>query len=486
MLTPVSDADLYEQLSQQLLPGIRAALDAAGPGQRLRVTTLPVPVMDRVCESLQGSEAYRVFVLAKEPEGVAWRASSTKLIELRNVLHEPLLVFIPPDLRTAAEDSLDIATFTELALRNVTDDLRAVLLERLPEPLRKRVVAALEYIRVERILLNADEAVQYLLTVVKMAERPRSRERRCTALVSFPTLRLSVRRRSRRGFRGTGMPCAFSTSLVRRLRAFRKSRSSQIPFSNAYSSSFVGRKPNCRIWGRDIAEESAWSDLSFDQWKFAGDIEETAGVRLILEELDLPLQTPDQVSGAAQLPVLNLEDTKAALKVFFHSFPRPAEVPAWTHFRFQILSTADGDPAVAWESNSYPKPAGKQKNVRRAVKAKDLQSLEEGTYFVKVDAYDANGNLLTTVRELDPRDPESRKENESEHFLVVRGDAEVEQTEARAVFTTSLIDAWASLSTRALGSKGNGRGPRSQQIAWALDGAPPCPDAWRCSFCSRS
>jgi DNA phosphorothioation-dependent restriction protein DptH len=459
MLTPVSDADLYEHLSQQLLPGIRAALDAAGPGQRLRVTTLPVPVMERLCEALQDRASYRAFVLAKDPAGIAWRASSTKLIELRNVLPEPLLVFIPPDLRTAAEDSLDIATFTELALRNVTDDLRAVLLEQLPEQLRKRVAAALEYIRIERILMNADEAVEYLLTVVKNGGTPEAAGAALHCFGLVPDLaafneaevekRLSRNWNSVRVLDEPGSPLARIQKLPLEPETIQKRL-------------FVflrGRKPNCRIWGRDIAQESTWSDLSFDRWKFAGDIEETAGVRLILEELDLPLQTPDQVGGSAQLRVLNLEDTKAALKVVFRSLPRPAEVPAWTHYRFQVLSTADGDPEVEWESNSYPKPAGKQKHVRRSVKAKDLQALEEGTYFVKVDAYDANGNLLTTVRELDPRNPDSRKENESDHFLVVRGDAEVEQPEARAVFTTSLIDAWASLSTRALGSKGTGEAP---------------------------
>lgn len=103
MLTPISNDDLYAVLANQLLPHISAALDGAGPGQRLRVTTLPVPVMDRVCEALQGRTSSRAFVLAKDPSGVAWRASSTKLIELRNVLVEPLLVFIPPDLRTAAD-----------------------------------------------------------------------------------------------------------------------------------------------------------------------------------------------------------------------------------------------------------------------------------------------------------------------------------------------------------------------------------------------
>lgn len=460
MLTPISNDDLYVLLTKQLLPQISAALDEAGPGQRLRVTTLPVPVMDRLCEALQARTSTRAFVLAKEPAGVAWRASSTKLIELRNVLVEPLLVFIPPDLRTAAEDSLDIATFTELALRSVTDDARAALLEALPEPLRKRVGAALEYVRLERILQNADESVDYLLTVVKngMTAEAAGAALYCFGLI--PDLaafhETAIERRLSRNWNAIHLLDDTGTPLLSRIQKL------SLEPDSIQTRLFVflrGRKSSCREWGREIAHVVDWSDLSFDLWKFQDHDEGTTGVRLILEELDLPLQTPDQVGGAAQLPVLDLENSKAQLKVVFRSQPRPAEVPAWTHYRFQILSTAEGEAVVAWESNSYPKPAGRQKNVRRSVKVKDLQSLEEGTYFVKVDAYDSNGNLLTTTWKLDPRNPNSRAENESEYFLVVRGETEVEQPEARAVFTASLIDAWASVATRALGAKPSSEPP---------------------------
>jgi len=72
---------------------------------------------------------------------------------------------------------------------------------------------------------------------------------------------------------------------------------------------------------------------------------------------------PRTSRGGRSAPRARPHKPKAVLKVVFRSLPRPAEVPAWTHYRFQILSTADSGPVVAWESNSYPKPAGKQKNV---------------------------------------------------------------------------------------------------------------------------
>ncbi|MBY0276573.1 hypothetical protein K2Z84_14620 [Candidatus Binatia bacterium] len=454
LVQPSAESDLYEVLVEQLLPQIRAALGAAGAGQRFRVTTLPMPVMERLCEQLQGDGSFRAYVLTDAPDRARWLASSTKLIELRNTLHEPLLVFIPPDLRTAAEDSLDIATFTELALESVADDLRAALLAQLADDLRQRVERALEYVRLERILQNVDEVVEYLLTVVKNGGTPAAAGASLFAFGLVPDLKAfnesEIEKRLSRNWNAVRVLDDVGTPLLARINKLKLEPNT---IQQRIFGFLRGRQPGGRVWGRDLAVLPEWIDLTFDQWRFAGASEDTAGVRIIVQDLGLPLQVPDDVAGAAQLPVLNLDHARATLKVSFHSEPRPSEVPAWTHYRIQILSSTDEGASIAWESNSYPKPAGRRRSVYRSIKAKDLQALEEGTYFAKVDAYDSNGNLLTTVRRIDPQDETSRPENESEYFLVARGGTEVEEPETRAVFTSSLIDAWASLAGRAVGAK---------------------------------
>src|SRR5262245_6406406 len=166
-LLVAEQADLYILIAEEIRPRLLRALEAAGPGQRLRVTTLPEPVMDAVCEGLQGDSRWVARVLATDAGGGEWRATATKLIELRNVLEKPLLVFIPPGLRTAAEDSLDIATFTELPLATLGQDLVTVLLERLPEPLRTDVAASISHLREQRHIRNTDEEVEFLVTILK-------------------------------------------------------------------------------------------------------------------------------------------------------------------------------------------------------------------------------------------------------------------------------------------------------------------------------
>ena len=102
---------LYGFLRDAILPIVRSALETAEAGQRIRVTTLPGPVMEDLCETLQGGDRWVARVLVANGPSRSWEATATKLIELRNILEKPLLVFIPPGLPTAAEDSLDIATF---------------------------------------------------------------------------------------------------------------------------------------------------------------------------------------------------------------------------------------------------------------------------------------------------------------------------------------------------------------------------------------
>ena len=453
-VSPSTESDLYDLLCEQLLPQIRDALATSGPGQRLRVTTLPVPVIERLCETLQGDPSFRATVLSSEPDRAEWLASSTKIIELRNTLREPLLIFIPPDLRTAAEDSLDIATFTELALRSVGSDLRAALLGRLQADLRLRVERALEYVRLERIVLNIDESVDYLLTVVKSGATPEAAGAALYCFGLVPDLLAfqapEIEKRLSRNWNAVKSLDDVGTPLLARISKLRLEPNT---IQQRLFLFLRGRQPGARVWGRHLACEGEFQDLTFDNWRFSEGDDDTVGVHIVLEDIGLPLQVPDEVAGAAQLPVLDLDDTRAALKIAFHSVPRPAEVPSWTRYRIQVLSSSDDGPSVvAWESNSFPKPAGKRSSVRRSIKSGDLQSLEEGTYFLKVDAYDSSGNLLTTTRPLDPNVNSSRAENESEYFLAVRGGAEVEEPETRAVFTTSLVDAWASLAARALGA----------------------------------
>jgi DNA phosphorothioation-dependent restriction protein DptH len=474
-LSPVGQEDLYALLVERMRPKLLQALLSAGPGQRLRVTTLPESVMERVCSSLHQDERWVARVLVASPDDCPWKATATKLIELRNALEKPLLVFIPPGLRTAAEDSLDIATFTELSLATLGQDLVTILLERVAQPLRTDVVGVVVHLREQRHIRNTDEEIEFLLTVLKNGASAAAAGGALCVFGLLPDFQLFSRGNIlfwlSRNLKACEVLAEGQPLQTAVLRLPIKSNTIQ---ARLFGFLRIRQRGDVRRWATEIAANAIYGDLALDQWDFidAGVAED---LRLIVEPLSLPRQTEDSVAGSAQLPVLNLEG-RDPLKIAFKSIPPPKHASSWKSWRAQILSLRDGSPTVAWESNSYPK-AQKHAKVSRAIKTQDLQSLEEGTYFLKVDAYDTDGVLLTKPRHVDEEDPASRAENESERFLVVRGsEAEVVPDDVRSTFAPSLLDTWVRLATRVLSSKKREPVPARASVRGEWDepmGAPP-------------
>jgi DNA phosphorothioation-dependent restriction protein DptH len=446
---------LYGFLREQLLPPIRASLEVAEVSQRIRITTLPGAVMEDLCESLQDDGRWAARMLVANSPDRPWKATATKLIELRNTLSKPLIVFIPPGMRIAAEDSLDIATFRELSLSaSVTNDLISFLVESLPKNLAQQVADILAHVRREKWARNEDDLVTYLLTVHLNGC---SEEAVGGALFVFGLIPhygilaqtniphwLSRNRKIQQGLSELRQPVQARISrlplepntIQQRLFVFLRTRAAQ----------------DSTVWAAEIACDHQLQDLALDNWPFVEAADDTH-LRIKIEALALPMQSADEVGGTTPLPVLNL-DSKDGLKVSFRALPSPAEVPTWKTYRLQLVLVDGDQPTAAWESNGFKKPASRQK-VNRTIKIGDLQSLEEGTYYVRVDAYDQDGAVLTQPRRIDPNDPKSRFENESEYFLVVREGVEVVALAPRAIDLYSFLTCWIEANVRALAGDDN-------------------------------
>ena len=244
--------------------------------------------MDGVCESLQNDDRWKARVLASAANDCVWKATAFKIIELRNVLEKPLLVFVPPGLRTAAEDSLDIATFTELSLIALARDLAGALIERLPDALRTRVEGVLGHLRQERRIRNTDEEVTYLLTLLKNGASPEAAGGALFIFGLIPDFRLFSRGEElywlSRNIKAcellaSGQP--LQTSVL------------QLPVkANTIQPALFGflrgrHRGNVRLWGQDIATRSEHRGLAMDRWDFSDAGAATDDLRLIMEPLSL-------------------------------------------------------------------------------------------------------------------------------------------------------------------------------------------------------
>lgn len=453
-IVPASADDLHGALAEQLAPRLREVLEQAGPGHRLRVTTLPEPVMRRLGLALEDPR-WTIRVLNEQPTQ-PYEATAATIIRLRDHAEAPVLVFFPPGPRTASEDSLDIATFTELSLASMAQDLADVLLERVAEPLRGKVRDVVRHLSEGRQIRHPDEQVDYLLTVLKNGGSSSAAGAAIYLFGLVPDFELFAREtgtilnRVSRNQKACEKLADVNQPLQKRLRALNlKPDTLQQPLFHFFR---LRHTEEPRVWGQALACDPALRQLTFDRWEFA-DAETDGELRLILDPLNLPRQQADEVSGADRMPVLNVTG-REPLKVAFRSVPNPSQAPSWKHWRVQILAIGEASATVAWESNGYPKPAGgRLAKVRRSIKTKDLETLDEGTYFLRVDAYDADGALLTTPRRIDPEDDTSRAENESEPFLVVREEVVIDDPDVRATFVPSLLAAWLRGALKALDGK---------------------------------
>jgi len=448
-----NSTELFVVLQRYLLSAVEQALEASEPTQRIRVTTLPEAVMDGLCEALQSDSRWVARLLVSDEPNTPWKARATKIIELRNTLTKPLVVFIPAGLRTAAEDSLDIATFRELSLAgNFTTELVSHLQAHLPATIATSVSEILTYLRRERLVRNEDDVLYYLLSVIVNGASTASVGGSLYVFGLLPHFGLVNQSNSTfwlsRNYK--------IRQLLADLRQPLQARISRLPIEpNTVQAKLFGflrerATEDVRHWAAEISSNASYICLALDNWRFT-ESGESSELRIVLDSLALPIQTEDEVGGTTRVPVLNL-DGKEALKIGFRSIPSPNDVPAWKTYRVQLFLVDGEQPTIAYESNGFKKPGSKHR-ATRTLKLSDLQSLQEGTYFARVDGYDQDGATLTKPRPLDPSDPNSRAENESEYFLVVREGVDVVVPHQRTVEVASFIEAWVLATTKALSAE---------------------------------
>ena len=127
----LSQRQLTVELENVAVPLLVEQLRTRVAGHCMRVGDLDAELMVRLCARLRAELPNTTIVvltdgkLAIPPE---LAVSSTKLVELRNPhadgsLRQPLLVFVPSEVRAAAEDSFGVATFEEVSVTGLYEAL---------------------------------------------------------------------------------------------------------------------------------------------------------------------------------------------------------------------------------------------------------------------------------------------------------------------------------------------------------------------------
>lgn len=477
--TRLPQEKLNAAVAGMMCPRIEETLGDRGPGHCMRVTDLDDEVMESVCRELHRTHPDgNIFILGShDQEGLPYRVTSTKLVELRNPdasgeLRQPLLVFIPASLRTSAEDSFGVATFEELAFTGIYRDLIDSLLARLPATLVGHV-RDLFGILSEDQWLFADEVarVRYLLTALENGIDGETLGASLYEIAMIPDFKLFADPGTVNGKIRRNLNC------VRSLMASHKTVRGRIGDLGLSDKSLESRLfaffekhdvQEPEFWTPPIATDKSWWSISFDKWAFREELS-LDKVSLTVLETDLPVVREDdadeRLSGLIGQQVLVPNDRRK-MNVVFAVNPHPGKVSGLDHFTVQIISQNDG-------------PVGKSKKVKawtpnRLQCTTNLAKLnkiefEEGWHFIRVLPWTADGD--PTPLDSDSASGAAKRSYESEPFYVLPGGNLEEEPAQRAIpIEQSLEHARFRLQLTALG---DGRDPDeivSSGVSWPEGG----------------
>ena len=495
-LREIQPYDLAAELESVLLPALVDLLNTRAPGHCMRVTDLDVDLMVRLCGRLRAEVPNsQVVILGNGPATIApaeLTVSSTKLVELRNPLADgthgpPLLVFLPNDIRAAAEDSFGVATFEDVQLGDVYGDVRTQLLMDLPSGLRGALSEALRRLTDgESPWPFADPVaiVRFLLTAKVNGNDPEAIGAALYELglvPDFELLRQPEKAPARMGRNRVCVEMLTWSSKSERGRVLDlglANRGFRVQLGNFAAESGL---EDPRAWTRRIVLDRSYWGLAFNKWEFEDGGEEPDAIFVGDVATNLPVVQDDEVDerlsqliGQTVLPL-----GKAGIRKFSVTFrvdPLPGKVQGLSKFTIQVISKDQGPVGLvrnksAWTSN----------RVQANVSFTRLNKIDwdEGWHYIRVLPLTEEGDLVPLVDEagnpvpwaVDDEDFVPRP-NESDLFYVLPdGEIDIDPPQRAVQREQSLVHAWTRMKFTALLDERDPDGIDVSSVQWAERGA---------------
>lgn len=464
----VTAEDVNQNLRLVVEERLHEVLITRQPGHCMRVGDLDTAVMLDVGRKLSarlGPLAAQIHVLSRQVrDSDPLLITSSKLVELRNPLADgeqrpPLLVFVPNDLRTSAEDSFAEATFEQISVADSFPRLRERLIQQLPNGFRGTAAQILRLLE-EREWRWADavSSVRFLLSILLNGVEAEVIGASLCEIGLVPDFHLlddsaAVAHRITKNLECVDR-LTFSTKSERsRVLDLRlKDRAFRAKLSDFFIESGL---EDPLVWTRRIvAQKQLWA-LSFDKWEFEDGAGFTQQLRVEVLELGLPVIQENEADSRlrqliGQQVLLIGKNGPKAFKVKFRVDPAPDKVPGVHHFRLQVVARETGPTTFTKKKNAW---TGARQDASVSFNNLPKVDWEDGWHFVRVmpctvdgdpiPIVDAQGQVIPLVG-----DPEDRQvPNESDLFYVVKADDVEVEVPQRAVqkfasFTHALIHFW--------------------------------------------
>tara|TARA_R110002072_G_scaffold59514_1_gene151480 strand:- start:66622 stop:72027 length:5406 start_codon:yes stop_codon:yes gene_type:complete len=376
----------YQKIINLILDLHRADFENASAGHCMKITGLGALELEYLWDLIRSEHKHIDLHIVSEDEKTDSRyISATKLIELRNKQDKPLLILIPSNSRTAAEDSYGNATFKEISLEGIENELVDTLIDEIPDDIYDVISTDI----IDYLDPSNSEIIDYLIAVAEDKYKTESIGNNLFHLSLIPDdilLNQKEKIRSRLNFNRESVELlsAFNKPLYDRIADLRLENDS----IQKDIVDFLKNEKDAKN-AQDICESinASYSNLNFSNWPIP-DLDFTH-IKLITDEIkstDLKVEEGTNVLYAKEGKI-------AKLKVRFRTNPNPKDIKDLKFFRI-ILMAVNGSNGEEITVLRKVKNSNSNRPYRDVTLELNPNIIEEGSYFLKVLAEDEHANML--------------------------------------------------------------------------------------------
>lgn len=451
-------AAIQALLTEKIEKFLRPILAESQPGHCLQITTLPIVVAEQLGARLESLQPrVRVRLLRTSPQA-SWEATASQLIELRNQKDSALLVIVPPG--EPVPDSLEINNFVEISLGNVTRELRLELEASIGEIYKTQIRPILNELAGQNFLLSDEALLRYYLTIRVNQSSYASVGGALFQLGLMPDFALlnspeQIPLRLSRNLRSVQALASPKKTLLAEINALGLKDQTFRARLFQFLVSPERRAEQPQVWGQEIAtaHDTTVRTLAFEFWEF----EDQATPRppiIYVQELKTSRRQDDN------LAVFELKPSRT-LPVRWEMDESPTAYPELHAFRIEIVST---EGATVHETDNIK--VGTRAARSFTLKKLDEKNIPEDLYYLRVRAYDRQGNPINKEIERNDNDGISRKTNESENIWFYDDGNPPEVDPLRAIGVHSFLEAKLLAQFRALQNKQDPFAIKPPKLDW--------------------
>ena len=382
----------YKDIIETIISEYENEFKSVKAGHCMKIIGLPENELIKLFNKVKSANySLEIFILSKNQSNDTKFITSNKLIELRNDETKSILILQPSNLHTSAEDSFANATFKEISLENIDD----LLFENLKKEIKKDYKNVIdEIIRIIGKSIPKINYIQFLLTLKNEGFNNENIGNNLFLLGLIPDKILcndvsKLPLRLTYNIKSIDILTSFNLSIKERIEKL------ELKIDTIQQDIFNFLKENNTIKEKiliGLEIKNTYQNLNFSNWVLPQMEEQVNREEIKLFVEFIKSDSIKLIDGRKSITTDRNKSVK--IKVRFKTDP----VPKTTNTKvFKILLMGvDGASGEEIREIRKLKNTDVNKNYRDCIIELQPNTIDEGSYFLKVLAEDENGITLNT------------------------------------------------------------------------------------------